>query len=183
MLEASVLQQTAEQASGTAALGVDWVTLLVYVANFLMLLVLLRVLAYKPVMRMLDSRAERVRSGLEEADRVRREAQEQQAAMQRTLDEGRQASQRVLAEAREAAERYREQQAAQARAEAESMMERAREEIRRERDAALEQVRAEFAGLAVTAAERIIRRSLDKETHKDLIDEVLSQDGAVHSQG
>ncbi|MCH7608940.1 MAG: hypothetical protein IIC94_10325, partial [Chloroflexi bacterium] len=46
---------------------------------------------------------------------------------------------------------------------------------RQERDAALEQVRAEFAGLAVTAAERIIHRSLDADAHRDLIDEVLAE--------
>ncbi|MCH8974198.1 MAG: F0F1 ATP synthase subunit B, partial [Chloroflexi bacterium] len=74
-----------------------------------------------------------------------------------------------------AAERYREQQAEQARSEAGAMLERARDEIRQERDAALEQVRAEFAGLAVTAAERIIHRSLDADAHRDLIDEVLAE--------
>ena len=95
--------------------------------------------------------------------------------MQRTLDEGRQEGQRVLQDAREAAERYREQQQGQARAQADEMLERARNEIHSEREAALEQIRAQFAGLAVTAAERIIRRSLDENTHRDLIDEVLAE--------
>ena len=92
--------------------------------------------------------------------------------------EGREEGQRVLAEAREAAERYREQQATQARAEAAQLIDRAREEIRQERDAALEQVRSEFAGLAVSAAERIIHRSLDPDAHRDLIDEVLAEGDA-----
>jgi F-type H+-transporting ATPase subunit b len=63
------------------------------------------------------------------------------------------------------------------------MLERARAEIQSERDAALEQVRAEFAGLAVTAAERIIRRSLDANAHRDLIDEVLSDESSFRGQG
>ena len=46
-----------------------------------------------------------------------------------------------------------------------------------------EQVRAEFAGLAVTAAERIIHRSLDESTHRDLIDEVLAEGDALRGQG
>ena len=173
----------AEGAEGLGALGLDLGSLIVYLVNFGALLLLLYLFAYKRILGMLDQRANRIRASLEEADRVRREAQEQQAAMERTLDEGRQEGQRVLAEAREAAERYRERQAAQARSEAEAMLDHARDEIRRERDAALEQVRGEFAGLAVTAAERIIRRSLDPNVHKDLIDEVLAESDLLDGRG
>jgi F-type H+-transporting ATPase subunit b len=172
-----------EDATGIGALGIDPGALLAYLVNFGVLVVLLYLFAYKPILKMLDQRSERIKGSLEEADRVRQEAGEQQAAMQRTLDEGRQAGQRVLAEAREAAEAYRDQQQIQARAESASMLEHARGEIRAERDAALEQVRAEFAGLAVTAAERIIHRSLDESTHRDLIDEVLAEGDALRGQG
>ncbi|MEX2430339.1 MAG: F0F1 ATP synthase subunit B [Dehalococcoidia bacterium] len=178
MLAAPLLQE-----SGIGALGVDWVSLLVYAVNFGLLVVILRVFVYKRVLGMLDTRSTRIQESLEEADHVRRQAQEQQAALQQTLDEGRQEGQRLLGEAREAAERYRDQQAEHARAEAAAIVDRAREEIRRERDAAIEQVRAQFADLAVTAAERIIHKSLDARAHKDLIDEVLAQNGAVRGQG
>jgi F-type H+-transporting ATPase subunit b len=175
--------RAAEEASGIGALGIDLGALIAYLVNFGVLLLLLYLFAYKPILGMLDQRSNRIKESLEEADRVRLEAQEQHAAMQHALDEGRQEGQRVLVEAREAAERYREQQATQAQTEAASMIERARVEIRSERDAALEQVRAEFAGLAVTAAERIIHRSLDADTHRDLIDEVLAEGEGLRGQG
>ncbi len=168
----------AEETTGIGALGIDPWSLLAYLVTFGLLVVLLYTLAYKRILGVLDARSGRIRDSLEEADRVRQEAQEQQESMQRTLLEGREEGQRVLAEAREAAERYREQQATQARAEAAQLVERAREEIRQERDAALEQVRSEFAGLAVSAAERIIHRSLDPDAHRDLIDEVLAEGDA-----
>ena len=180
MLAAPLL---AEEASGIGALGIDLWALIAYLVNFGVLLLLLYLFAYKRILGMLDQRSDRIKESLEEADRVRSESQEAQAAMQQTLDQGRQEGQRVLAEAREAAERYREQQAVQAQAEAEAMLERARSEIRAERDAALDQVRAQFAGLAVTAAERIIHRSLDAEVHRDLIDEVLAEGETMRGQG
>lgn len=179
MLAAPLL---AEEASGIGALGIDVTSLLVYLVNFALLGVLLYFLAYKRIIGMLDARSSRIQESLEEADRVRRDSQEQQASMQQALDQGRQEGQRVLADAREAAERYREQQAEQARSEAGLLLERAREEIRQERDSALEQVRSEFAGLAVTAAERIIHRTLDPAVHKDLIDEVLAEGESAGSQ-
>ena len=44
-----------------------------------------------------------------------------------------------------------------------------------ERDAAIADLRREFAGLAVTAAERVIRKEIDAGTHRQLIDEVLAE--------
>lgn len=180
MLAAPLL---AEEASGIGALGIDPQAMFVYLLNFAVLAVILYFFAYKKILGVLDDRSNRIRESLEEADRVRVQAQEQTEQMQRTLDEGRQAGQQVLQEAREAAERYREAQQAQARTQAEEIIERARAEIQTERDAALEQVRAEFAGLAVTAAERIIHRSLDEASHRDLIDEVLAEGEALRGQG
>ena len=180
MLAAPLL---AEEASGIGALGIDPQAMFVYLLNFAVLAVILYFFAYKKILGVLDDRSNRIRESLEEADRVRVQAQEQTEQMQRTLDEGRQAGQQVLQEAREAAERYREAQQAQARTQAEEIIERARAEIQTERDAALEQVRAEFAGLAVTAAERIIHRSLDEASHRDLIDEVLTEGEALRGQG
>jgi F-type H+-transporting ATPase subunit b len=55
------------------------------------------------------------------------------------------------------------------------MLERANAEITREKDAAIEEVRKEFAGLAITAAERIVEGSLDAKAHSDLIDKVLEE--------
>ena len=180
MLAAPLL---AEEASGIGALGIDPQAMFVYLLNFAVLAVILYFFAYKKILGVLDDRSNRIRESLEEADRVRVQAQEQTEQMQRTLDEGRQAGQQVLQEAREAAERYREAQQAHARTQAEEIIERARAETQTARDAALEQVRAEFAGLAVTAAERIIHRSLDEVSHRDLIDEVLAEGEALRGQG
>ena len=180
MLAAPLL---AEEASGIGALGIEWTSLAVYLVNFVVLAVILYFAAYKRIIGVLDARSQRIKDSLEEADRVRREAQEQQAQLQQQIDAGRQEGQRILQEAREAAERYREEQQANARAQAEEILTRARTEIQAERDAALEQVRSEFAGLAVTAAERIIRRSLDANTHRDLIDQVLAEGDTIRGQG
>jgi len=173
----------AEEVTGIGALGIDLNSLIVYLVNFAVLAVILYFFAYKKILGVLDERSNKIKDSLEEADRVRQASQEQQASMQQALNEGRQEGQRVLQEAREAAGRFREDQQIQARAEASGMLERARSEIQTERDAAIEQVRAEFAGLAVTAAERIIRRSLDVDTHRDLIDEVLADDATFRGRG
>ena len=62
-----------------------------------------------------------------------------------------------------------------ARQEAENFVERARADIQRERDNAVEEVRASFGDLAITAAERVVRRSLDRQAHEELINQVLEE--------
>ena len=159
-------------------LGVNLPTLIVYVVNFAILLGVLYVFAYKPLLRAMDQRSERIRESLAAADRAQAEAASSQADIQEQLNEARREGQRMLDQAREAAERYREEEMARARQEAEAFVERARADIGRERDAAMEEVRGGFADLAITAAERVIRRSVDRQVHQDLIDQVLDETGS-----
>ena len=173
----------AAEPTGLASLGIDVTSLLIYLVNFGILLAILYFVGYKRILSMMDQRAARVKESLAEADRVREEAASQTAARHRSLEENRQASQQVLADAREAAQRFRDEEEEKARVDAQGILDRARSEIERERDAAIDQVRSEFAGLAVTAAERIIHRAVDVQAHQDLIDEVLAQENSFRNAG
>jgi len=173
----------AEETGGISALGIHLPSLVVYTVNFLILVGILYAFAYRPVLRMLDARQERIRESLERANRVAEEARQAQAEMERRLEEARQESQRMLEEARQMAERYREEERARARQEAEAYLARAREEIARERDSALEELRRHFAELALRAAERIVERSLDPSAHRDIIERVLEEGSAQFRKG
>ena len=69
----------------------------------------------------------------------------------------------------------REKTLAEARTEAEKLIARARAEIEQERDAAVGELRREFADITVRAAEKVIKRSLDKKAQHDLIEQVLEE--------
>ena len=156
-------------------LGFHFPSLIIYLVNFLILLGLVYLFAYKPILRMMDQRSERIRESLEAADRAREEAARSQQDTQRQINEGRIEGQRVVEEARQAAERYRGEAMERARQEAEAFVSRAREDISRERDATIQEVRSHFADLAITAAERVIERSLDRDAHTVLIANVLEE--------
>jgi F-type H+-transporting ATPase subunit b len=158
-------------------LGINLPTLIVYIVNFLILLGILYVFAYRPLLRAMDQRSERIRESLAAADRAREEAASSRAAIEEQLNEARREGQRLLDQAREAADRYREEEMGRARQDVEAFIERARSDIQRERDAAIAEVRVSFGDLAITAAERVIRRSLDRRAHQDLIAQVLEEGG------
>jgi F-type H+-transporting ATPase subunit b len=145
--------------------------------NFCILMVALYLLVYKPLLRAMDQRSARISESLAAADRARDEAANSQAAIAEQLNEARREGQRLLDQAREATERYREEEMVRARQEADAFVERARTDIQRERDAALNEVRVSFGDLAITAAERVIRRSVDRQAHRELIAQVLEESG------
>ncbi len=163
-------------------LGIHFPSLLIYLVNFLVVLGLLLLFAYRPILRLMDQRAERIRESLEAAERARAEAASSQEVVENQLAEARRESQRLMDQAREAAERFRGEEMDRARQEAENFVERARADIQRERDNAVEEVRASFGDLAITAAERVVRRSLDRQAHEELINQVL-EEGEILRRG
>ena len=164
-------------------LGFHWPSLIVYLVNFTILLAILYMVGYKPIMRILDQRSERIRGSLDEAERTRKESEERQAEMQKELAQARLEGQAVIQQARELADRFREEERQRAQEEAETFLARARGDIQRERDNAIDEVRQEFADVAITAAERVIERSLDKDAHKELIEKVLDESFPMGDKG
>ena len=166
---------------GISALGINLPSLLAQLINFTLLLVLLTVLAYKPLLRVLDERKKRIQEGLEASEAAKQRLSETEKEVARELDKARQEGQTLIGQAQQMAARIQEEGRQQARAEGEQLLERARSEIQMERDSAIAELRREFADLTITAAERVIRRSLDRQAHRQLIEEVLAE--APHDGG
>jgi F-type H+-transporting ATPase subunit b len=103
--------------------------------------------------------------------------------VKKEMDRARQEGQALITQAQQAANRLRDEETQRARAEAEQLIERARGEIALERDAAIAELRREFAGLAVTAAERVIKKEIDPSTHRQLIQEVLTEASPADGAG
>ena len=155
------------------ALGFHWPSLIAYLLNFTILLIVLTKFAYKPILKILDERSSNIKDSLELADKVREESAQQQAQLDDQLVEARKQGQSIIEDARSAAEKLSDQEREKSKKEAEEFLVKAKNDIERERDSAMDELRSNFGGLAVFAAEQIIQRSLDENTHKDIIDNVL----------
>ncbi len=160
---------------GIGALGINLTGLLAQLIGFAILLGVMRAIAYKPVLKMMDQRSERIREGLEAADKMKEQAAQADVTVQKRLEEARQEGQALIGQAQQIANRIQEDARQQAQAEGESLLVRARNEIALERDEAIAQIRREFADITIAAAEKVIGQSLDKRAHERLIDEVLSE--------
>lgn len=157
------------------ALGLNLPQLIAQVVNFFVLLFILRLVAYKPILKMLDERKQRIAEGLNAAEIARAEAATAQANIQAQLDTARKEGQEIVANAQNIATRIQADAREQSQKDREAALDRARVEIQQERDRAIASLRGEFADITVSAAEKVINQSLDRQAHQRVIDETLAE--------
>jgi F-type H+-transporting ATPase subunit b len=157
-------------------LGISLNLLIAQALNFLLLLVLLRLLLYKPVLNMLQERRQKIKESLEHAEQVRAEAATAQAEFEHKLEEARRQSQEALTRATQASERAREEIIAQAHQEAKSILERARQEIELERQQAAAELRREVADLSLIITRKVLGETMDEQAHRRLVSEFLEKE-------
>lgn len=164
---------------GLAELGISLPTLVAQVVNVAIVFGLLYLVAYKPMMRMLDERSRKVKESLELAEAMKEKAASAEEEIKKQLEVAGREGQERIARAVRIGEDLRQKAQEGARQEAEAVLERARAEIQRERDEAVGELRKEFADLTILAAEKVIDSSLDKEAHRKLIDKVLEESSTL----
>lgn len=160
---------------GIADLGINAPVLIAQLVNFTLLLVLLRVVAWGPLMKMLDERKERIAESLSAAEQMKVKAAESERVVADQMEASRREGQALITQAQDIASRIQTDARTQAQTDAEAILARARNEIQLERDTAISDLRKEFADLTIAAAEKVINSSLDRNAHQRLINEALAE--------
>ena len=166
-----------------SALGFNLPALIAQLINFVLLLIIFRLILYKPLLKILDERKKRIQEGLDASDEAKRRLSQTEQEVAKELEMARQQGQEQIAQAQQIAARIQEEARQGARQEAEQLLARAKNEIDLQRDSAIAELRREFAGLTITAAERVIKEELDPEKHRRLIQEVLAEAPSAGADG
>jgi F-type H+-transporting ATPase subunit b len=150
---------------GGGLISVDW-SLAVQMVNFLFLLAILHRLLYKPLLAKMEERTIAIRNSLEAAEAARAEAArhytEAQAIRAAALKEAAEEQRKLV----EAARREAQQLVDSAKAQMESDVRRAREELRRE-----------VSDIAISVAEKLVRKSLRDEDHRRIVEDSIARIG------
>jgi len=155
-------------------LGINLGFLLFQIFNFLILMILMYAFAYKPIVRMLETRRQKIAQGNEDA-RIAGEARanaEQEAA--RIIAEAQAKAAQTIREATERAEVAAKDVHAAAEAEAGKARDAALSEVGEERNRILGDIRGQVAALAIAAAQKLVGEALDEKRQHALIDEFFS---------
>jgi len=160
---------------GIGSLGINVSTLLAQVINVAILFGLLYLVAYKPIMRMLDERSNKIKESMDNTERIKEQAERAEEEAAKRIEEAAKEGQEAIARAMRTGDEVRQEAQQKAKSEGEALIARARAEIGRERDEAIEQLRESFADITIEAAGKVIDRTLDKKAHRDIIDKVLKE--------
>jgi F-type H+-transporting ATPase subunit b len=155
-------------------LGINPIYLLSQIVNFTVLVVLLRVLAYKPILNMLDQRRERIEKGLEDARLAEEARANAENERQQILDQARAEAQGILVEANQRGEIQAAKIVEDAQAQAQKVLDEARVEAQAERDRLLGEMRGQITALSIAAANRLIGEALDEQRQMQLVAEFFS---------
>jgi F-type H+-transporting ATPase subunit b len=123
----------------------------------------------------LDARDEAIRGAIEKAKRDREEAERYLAEQKKALDDARRETAEMLQSAQQEAQRERQRIVEGARAEYDGIVQRGREQIENETKAALERVRKSIADMALQVAGRLLDRTVDASTHRQLAEDFVAE--------
>ena len=163
-------------------LGINWHGLLAQFISFGLLLIILILVGYKPITKMLDERSKKIKESMDQAEFIKQQVAKTEQMVQEQLAQARKEGQNLVAQASQIGERLREEARQQARQDAEALIARARSEIQAEREESIDKLRKEFVEVAILAAEKVINRALDKEAHRQIIEETLKESASLKKE-
>jgi len=152
---------------------VDWFTIAATLINTLILFLVLKHFLYLPVKKMLKAREDEVKKTYEDADSAKSQAEELKAAYDKRLSGVREEAGEILRDASRKAQAHADEILSDAQTKAEERMRRAEQQIQVEKRKAVTEAKDELAELAISAAERIMRKELDKEENEKLVGDFL----------
>src|SRR5207247_10541862 len=160
------------------SLTVDPYRILVSLLQFLTLYGLLRRSLWVPVTKALETRAAKIREGLELAEEARLDRERLKQEVETLLAQARAEANAIADRTAQAAEAAAAATRAEAKTEADRLRERGRLDARQLHDQALAQLRGELASMVVLAASRLLGREISAEQHRALIEQSLSEGGS-----
>lgn len=148
-----------------------WQTVIVVV-----LILLLRKFAWKPILNTINEREEGIRSAMESAEKARQEMQNLQSDNERILKEARAERDGLLKEARELRQKMIDEAKDEAKAQSEQLLAQAREAIESEKQIAITSLKNEVADLSLQIAESLTKEQLSSDKKQtELVQKLLKE--------
>lgn len=149
-----------------------WDALAVFLA-FIVLLVVVFFVAYKPVKKLIKQRGDYVEGKMKNAEKLELEAHEKvKNAEEKVVASSKEAMQ-IVEQAKQDALREKEIIKEQAKKEADQEVERAKEEIAQEIEKSKDELHEEIVTVALDASKKVLSREVSKKDNEKLIDDFI----------
>ncbi|MBM3447772.1 MAG: F0F1 ATP synthase subunit B [Bacteroidetes bacterium] len=145
---------------------------------FIAVLVLLKKMAWGPIMQTLKEREEGIADALRKADAAKEEMSKLQASNEDLLREARNDRDRIMSEAKAMADQMRSEAVGKAQKEASAIIAKAQVEIETQKQAAISELKNQVADLSIQLAESLLKNALtDAEKQQALNSALINEFG------
>lgn len=162
-------------ASGIGALGINWQAFIIQLITFLIVFLVLKRFAFKPITKVLASRRKLIDDGVNLGEAMKRKSAELEAEVSNQLQKARTDADKLLTLAQQEARQVIQSAEDDARAKAEAISAEAKQRIEQDISIARKKLEKELVGLVAEATEAIIDEKIDAKKDSALIDRALKQ--------
>lgn len=157
------------------ALGIDVKLFIAQIINFLILLLILWRFAYKPIVKMLEDRRQKVAQSMQNAKDIEEKLTATEQKTKELIDKARQDASTLLEENAKAAAQEKKGIIAAAKEQSAKEIDKAKAAILEEKELAQKALQAETARLVSLATEKILQKSPDPAVQKQAIEEAIGE--------
>jgi len=136
------------------------------IVTFIVLLIILRKFAWKPILTMLDARENRIKDSLEMADQIKTDAVESLNEYKKLILEAKDEHTEIITNAERVGEKTKENIIKKANLEGENILEKSRKQIIMEKEQALEEVKKKSIELSISMATKLVSTVMTEEQKK-----------------
>lgn len=167
---------TADLINGTAeSFGFNVWIFLSQVISFVIVALLLKLFAYKPILAVLEERRQRIAEGLLNAEKIKQQLAEAEQRYQEILAKGNSEAQKMIDEARASAGVIAERKQQEAIVAAEQILAKAREASALEHERTMSQLKRELGRLVIDTTAKVTGKVLTSDDQRRLQEEASRQ--------
>ena len=145
------------------------------ILSFLLLMFLLSKFAWKPLLKMLNEREEKIRTAIEKAENAEKKLETLNEQGEKILTDARSESQKLLLSTKETAQNLKEEIEREAKQKANSIIDQARVQIQAEKNQVLSEIKNELSSFSIMIAEKLIKKNINKDDNMKLINESIEK--------
>ena len=127
------------------------------------------------IIEMMEERQTQIAEGLAAADKGNRALEEAEVEKSSILDEARGQAREIIDQANNRGSSIVDEARAEAGSEKDRILVSAQAEVEQEANRAREELRSQVGAIAVSGAEKILRREIDANAHQDLLDKLAAE--------
>lgn len=139
------------------------------VVTFVFLLIILKKIAWKPILNSLKERELFIKDSLEKAETAKKDAEKLIIDNKQAMLIAEEEAKKIIDQSREFAEKLKSQILDESKSQAKKMIEDAAGEIERKNAEAFTKLKEQVADIAIQSAEKILRENLDKDKQIKLV--------------